>query len=72
MESGIWIGHLDGYFFITMYWTVTSTQNGVDGIFFHIFNEFLVGTPKLLNCLYHLTAGVNIFQIFNTSVFSLY
>jgi len=30
-----------------MYWTVTSAQNGVDCIFFHIFSEFLVGAPKL-------------------------
>ncbi|KIJ99019.1 hypothetical protein K443DRAFT_102977 [Laccaria amethystina LaAM-08-1] len=29
-----------------MYWTVISARNGVDCTFFHIFSEFLVGTPK--------------------------
>jgi len=33
-------------FFITMYWTVISAQNGVDCILFHIFSKFLVGMPK--------------------------
>ncbi|EDR07649.1 uncharacterized protein LACBIDRAFT_327527 [Laccaria bicolor S238N-H82] len=29
-----------------MYWTVISTRNRVDCMFFHVFSEFLVGAPK--------------------------